>query len=77
MRNVALEKRLTNNQDYVITSIMKTKWGGKRPGSGRPANTGLPPDKRKSKIVYIRMTLAQWAEYVRRGGADWLRSVLE
>jgi len=50
--------------------------GGRRKGAGRPAGTKMPADKRKDKIVYIRLTLSQWNEYVRRGGAKWLRKVL-
>lgn len=55
----------------------KNNWGGKRQGAGRPSDTELPPDKRKNKIVYIRMTFAQWTEYIKRGGAKWLRSILD
>ena len=54
----------------------KGTWGGKRKGAGRPADTKLPVDKRKNKIVYIRMTATQWTEYVKRGGAKWLRKEL-
>lgn len=50
---------------------MKANRGGARPGAGRKPSTN------PTKPVSIRMTQAQHAEYMRRGGAKWLKNILE
>lgn len=56
---------------------MKTnKKGGKREGSGRPKGT-IKQDHEKTKNRTIAMTDAEHAEYLKRGGARWLRPELQ
>jgi hypothetical protein len=63
---------------------IKNNWGGSRPnsggyreGSGRPKGTKLPKEKLMSKQINLRVTVAQWLEYLKRGGAKWLRGILQ
>jgi len=45
--------------------------GGARPGAGRK------PTKNPTKPISIRLTQAQHAEYMKQGGAKWLKNILQ
>lgn len=48
------------------------KRGGRREGAGRPALYGEKMTPRR-----VCLTDAQWVEFQRRGGAPWLRALLD
>lgn len=49
--------------------------GGKREGAGRPKGS-VKPDANKTKNRTIGLTDSEYAEYMKRGGAKWLRANL-
>ena len=51
---------------------MPSKRGGKRDGAGRPP-LGQPEQRPRA----VRMTDDQWERFQQRGGAAWLRGVLD
>ena len=52
-------------------------WGGRRKGSGRPKGIKKPEVDRLTHQINLRVTVSQWAEYLSRGGAKWLRELLK
>ena len=57
-----------------MTTAAKPKAGrgGKRVGAGRPVEA----DTRR-KVVCVRLNAKEHAQFVKRGGNDWLREVLK
>jgi hypothetical protein len=53
-----------------MADTAKPKRGGKRPGSGRKPGPGR-------KVVSVSLPVALHAEYIKRGGAAWLKATLE
>jgi hypothetical protein len=47
------------------------------PPKKRPGRPTLPPDEAQTEMIRERVTKAQRAEYVVRGGKRWLVSALE
>jgi hypothetical protein len=59
-----------------IKNAVKGKWGGRRDGAGRPFGSTKPEKDRLTRHINLRVTVGQWTEYLRRGGAKWLRIIL-
>ena len=49
--------------------------GGKREGAGRPQGS-TKPEAEKTKPHKVSMTDSEYREFLKRGGARWLRQIL-
>lgn len=49
--------------------------GGKRDGAGRPQGS-TKPEAEKTKPHKVSMTDSEYREFLKRGGARWLRQIL-
>ena len=54
----------------------RIKIGGRVPNAGKPALSGKRGDG-PSPTIHVRVTPAQKAKFLARGGADWLRRLLD